>query len=306
MANYATLKAAVQAVVKTNGNKEITGANLQTVLLSVINSLGAGYQFMGVATPSTDAGTPDNNVAYIGAAGTYANFGSSITIPVGSIGVFKYNGSWINEVLDIYAGIGNYLADDKTIDASPSYENGAMRTDGTVASSSQYGYFAPIELPAGSTIYLNMGNPLYHGYLVSCLYKTDSSGNFIENLISGSGTVAESYTNISENTIYVGVSGYYNQLGYIVASPTKASSLSSVIKGWILSESFLIVSATYTDGIINSPISVEWADKITGTISFVRNSDGDITSLTATHGNDSYTLSITRDGDGNVTKTELT
>ena len=101
MANYATLKAAVQAVVKTNGNKEITGANLQTVLLSVINSVGGGYLFKGVATPSTDAGTPDENVFYIGAAGTYANFGTSITIPVGSIGVFKYNGSWVNELVDI-------------------------------------------------------------------------------------------------------------------------------------------------------------------------------------------------------------
>ena len=106
MANYATLKAAVQAVVKTNGNKEITGANLQTVLLSIINSVGGGgYLFKGVATPSTDAGTPDENVFYIGAAGTYANFGSSITIPVGSIGVFKYNGFWTRETLKMFEGI---------------------------------------------------------------------------------------------------------------------------------------------------------------------------------------------------------
>ena len=106
MANYATLKAAVQAVVKTNGNKEITGANLQTVLLSIINSVGGGgYIFKGVATPSTSAGTPDENVFYIGAAGTYANFGSSITIPVGTIGVFKYNGSWTKEQVKLFDGI---------------------------------------------------------------------------------------------------------------------------------------------------------------------------------------------------------
>lgn len=105
MANYSVLKAAVAAVVKTNGNQEITGANMQSTLISIINSLGTGYQFMGVATPSTSPGTPDYNVAYIGGAGTYANFGTSVTVPVGSIGVFKYNGSWVKEQIALFAGI---------------------------------------------------------------------------------------------------------------------------------------------------------------------------------------------------------
>lgn len=105
MANYSVLKAAVQAVVKTNGNQEITGANMQSTLISIINSLGTGYQFMGVATPSTSPGTPDYNVAYIGGAGTYANFGTSVTVPVGSIGVFKYNGNWTKEQIALFAGI---------------------------------------------------------------------------------------------------------------------------------------------------------------------------------------------------------
>ena len=101
MANYSTLKAAVADVVKTNGARAITGANLQSVLLSIINSLGADYQFAGVATPSTDAGTPDQNVFYIGGAGTYANFGTSYSIPVGAIGLFKWNGSWSKESVSI-------------------------------------------------------------------------------------------------------------------------------------------------------------------------------------------------------------
>lgn len=105
MANYSVLKAAVQAVIKTNGNQEITGANMQSTLISIINSLGTGYQFMGVATPSTSPGTPDYNVAYIGGAGTYANFGTSVTVPVGSICVFKYNGSWTKEQIALFAGI---------------------------------------------------------------------------------------------------------------------------------------------------------------------------------------------------------
>lgn len=106
MANYSVLKAAVEEVVKTNGNEEITGANLQSTLLSIINSLGTGYQFMGVATPSTTPpSSPDYNIAYICGDGTYVNFGTSITIPSGSIGVFKYNGSWVKNIIKLFNGI---------------------------------------------------------------------------------------------------------------------------------------------------------------------------------------------------------
>lgn len=93
MANYATLKAAIQDVIKTNGNNEITGSLLQQSLLSMINALGADYQFVGIANESTNPGTPDQNVFYIAGAGTYSNFGAAV-IPDGHLGALKYNGSW--------------------------------------------------------------------------------------------------------------------------------------------------------------------------------------------------------------------
>lgn len=105
MANYATLKAAIADVVKTNGSQAITGANLQQVLLSIVNSIGSDYLFAGVATPSTSVGTPDQNVFYITGAGTYANMGTSTTIPQGAIGVFKYNGLWSSSYIDIATSI---------------------------------------------------------------------------------------------------------------------------------------------------------------------------------------------------------
>ena len=105
MANYSTLKAAVADVVKTNGEQAITGANLQTVLLSIINSVGGGgYIFKGVATPSTNAGTPDENVFYVGGAGTYANFGTSVVVPPNNIAVFKYDGTWTCEQVRVENG----------------------------------------------------------------------------------------------------------------------------------------------------------------------------------------------------------
>ena len=76
MANYDILKTSVSDVIKTNGKKEITGALLQQTLMAMINSLGTGYQFVGVATPETNPGTPDAKVFYIAnGKGTYTNFG---------------------------------------------------------------------------------------------------------------------------------------------------------------------------------------------------------------------------------------
>lgn len=97
MANYATLKANVQQVIKTNANNEITGALLQSTLLSMITSLGANYQFAGVASPSTNPGTPDQNVFYITkTGGTYSNFGGLVVLDK-EVAVLKYNGSWTKE-----------------------------------------------------------------------------------------------------------------------------------------------------------------------------------------------------------------
>ena len=106
MANYESLKSAIVNVIKANGNKEITGELLQQALISIINALGAGYQFAGIALPSTNPGTPDYNVFYLATEGTYPNFNSA-TILHGEIGVLKYNGSWICETMN--SGIGDYI-----------------------------------------------------------------------------------------------------------------------------------------------------------------------------------------------------
>lgn len=97
MANYANLIAAIQNVVKTNGNNEITGALLQQSLLAIINSLGAGYQYMGVAVPSTNPGTPDQDVFYIAAGpGTFSNMGGFV-LESGEIAILSYNGAWTKQ-----------------------------------------------------------------------------------------------------------------------------------------------------------------------------------------------------------------
>lgn len=124
MANYNSLKATVNANIKANNNQEITGPVLNTVLTQMINSLGAGYQFMGIATPSLDPGTPDQKVFYIAAQkGTYANFGNSVV--GGGLCVLAYDTAWRmitfgEGLLEMFNG-GIVFNDNKTAYAPISY-----------------------------------------------------------------------------------------------------------------------------------------------------------------------------------------
>lgn len=94
MANYETLKTAIQQVVKTNGNNEITGALLQQSLLAMINSLGEGYQFAGVATIDTNPETTDAKVFYIAnGKGTYEKFGG-IEVTEDEVVVLYWDTAW--------------------------------------------------------------------------------------------------------------------------------------------------------------------------------------------------------------------
>lgn len=110
MGNYEQLKQAISSVIKTNGTQSITGKVLQNTLLTMINSLGDNYQFVGVATTATNPGTPDQNVFYLAGEGTYVNF-SNLTIDVGKLGVLKWNGTWSKQTLEVGAGGGNMILD---------------------------------------------------------------------------------------------------------------------------------------------------------------------------------------------------
>lgn len=102
MGTYEQLKQAIAQVVKPNNNQEITGANLQNVLKSMVTSLGEGATFKGKATPDTAPGTPDQNVFYIAAqSGTYSNFDGS-TLNGNEVGVFfTKGGAWAVAKLNI-------------------------------------------------------------------------------------------------------------------------------------------------------------------------------------------------------------
>lgn len=97
MANWQILKAAIADVIKTNGNQEITGQVLQSVLNNIISNLGANATFAGIATPATNPGVPDGNVFYLATeAGIYANF-NGIEIATGEAVILEWKGSWVKK-----------------------------------------------------------------------------------------------------------------------------------------------------------------------------------------------------------------
>ena len=107
MANYANLKAQLDANIFQNDQSAITGAIMNAQLKAMVDALGAGYQYMGVATPSTDPGTPDQTpdqkVFYLASQpGTYTNFPDSssnaIVVNDGEVCALIYSTSWSKQV----------------------------------------------------------------------------------------------------------------------------------------------------------------------------------------------------------------
>lgn len=82
-------------------------------------------------------------------------------------------------------------------------------------------------------------------------------------------------------------------------------TLQSRLIDYILGESYTVSSATYTDGIIKSPVTVGYPDGATGTLTITRNADMAVTKIVATHikgsVTTSVTINITRNSDNNVT-----
>lgn len=132
MANYANLLATIAANIYQNGNNEVTAPMVKTAVDAMVASLGAGYQFMGVATPATTPSNTDVKQFYIASTpGTYTNFldaGSNpLVVNDGELAVLKYATAWEKESI----GFGSvpyttltfpnrgFLEVDGTFDARP-------------------------------------------------------------------------------------------------------------------------------------------------------------------------------------------
>ena len=190
MANWSDLKAAVASIVKTNGNKEITGQLLQDALNNIISNVGLNSSFAGIATPETNPGTPDGNVFYLATtAGTYSNF-NGILIEEGEAVILEWRGSWTKknsgfatqenlskmqeETEEKLSELGSELSIiTENISNQLTSDNSAILTDGSYVWNQQFksSSFIPIEKIKDVSIYLlNYEN----GFPIAALALYDS------------------------------------------------------------------------------------------------------------------------------------
>lgn len=99
MSIFKNLKNTIAANIKDNGVGEITGTVLQEQLINIINELGSGMQFIGVATPTTNPGAPEAPCFYIATkGGQYTNFLNSentyLTLEKDSIYILQFNNEY--------------------------------------------------------------------------------------------------------------------------------------------------------------------------------------------------------------------
>ena len=105
---YDQIKKSIKAVIKENGNYEITGNVIQTVLLSMVDTLGPEYQFLGIATKSTVPVVVEGNSFYITTeVGTYTNFKNSgnTAITVNQLGILTSTNGTAWNFTPIFIGV---------------------------------------------------------------------------------------------------------------------------------------------------------------------------------------------------------
>lgn len=105
---YDQIKESIKAVIKENGNYEITGNVLQAVLLSMVDTLGPEYQFLGIATKSTVPVVVEGNSFYITVeVGTYTNFKNSgnTAITVNQLGILTSTNGTAWNFTPIFIGV---------------------------------------------------------------------------------------------------------------------------------------------------------------------------------------------------------
>lgn len=210
MANYEILKAAIRAVIKQNGNNEITGDLLQQQLLAMVSSLGANYQFVGVATPTSNPGTPDQNVFYIaGTPGVYSNF-SNLVVD-NEVVVFLWNGTWLKQNTGVKLFDFSFSPIGFVENAYLVYGGGINKSAYPVG-----GYKCAITdfIPCsnGDSVYVLTGMPASYS-VCSCLY--DSNKNCIQSIRQTTAGGYLSFTVENANAAYFRASVHCVQTSFV-------------------------------------------------------------------------------------------
>lgn len=102
MAKYSNTKAKINEKITTNSAQAITGNVLNEVLQTMVDSLGADYQFGGLVQPGSTFTAGEQPVVFLATTpGTYTNFGG-IVVADGEVALLVWSGTaWSKQTPDI-------------------------------------------------------------------------------------------------------------------------------------------------------------------------------------------------------------
>lgn len=215
MSNYNSLKTTIDANIKQNGRQEITGQILNSVLNQMVTTLGAGYQFAGVATldPATDPGTPDAKVFYIAnGKGTYTNFGG-VEVTEDDVVVLYWDSSWhkvstgiaSNEKLsELEDNLNITESTDITNSGKMKYQYASILENGKVTGiGNMSAYLFPVEegcvydITAQSYIDAGSSSRMYAFYTNTEITDANNCVGYSDKYIPGPDVVTYKYNNVS-------------------------------------------------------------------------------------------------------------
>ena len=242
MSNYNSLKTTIDANIKQNGNQEITGQILNSVLNAMVTTLGAGYQFAGVATIDTNPGTPDAKVFYIAnGKGTYEKFGG-LEVTEDDVVVLYWDSSWHKQATGIASQgklselEGKIAHGNKKGVPIEFVQNGYLYETGEIATSSSSKVTGFIEIDRRNNYYLsNIINGSYDNGV--CYYADADETTFIGRQFNkndvGEGEVAfYGKLNIPATAKYIRIGtrsiNNPNVVAFIIEEAEVSASVSSV------------------------------------------------------------------------------
>jgi len=187
---WTDLKAAIDAVINTNGTQSITGEILRQTLNSIVDNVGENATFKGVAIPSDNPGTPDGNVFYLAVKkGVYPNF-NALSVH-DQPGFLIWDGEWSfsgigSASFDVSANISRDLAEFMNLSVlkntrftkSDLHLAGAINTTGGFVGSSVFISSGYIDLQEANVISITV--PVNESDVAACFYGDDYS--FLSNV----------------------------------------------------------------------------------------------------------------------------
>ena len=292
------------------------GAKIGNEAFDIITSMvNAGYLFAGIATPITDPSEPNAKVFYIAnGKGKYEKFGG-LEVTEDEVVVLYWDSAWHkvetgiasqeklseleSQLTDLY-GIEEVEKVSTTTDTYITPDRSWL-----VQVQNGHKYRLVINAQWGITQFSGISQDN------AMLYVDNGNGStyFSHSLSMGFSVLEHTLTANTEtlNIRYRADNGSIVSLSIIDISDQKTLYAldKRIVIDAILSEAFTVDSLTRdSDGNVISG-NIKYSDGIAGTIAITRNADGNATSMVATHGTDSYTLSIMRNANGDVTKTSI-